>query len=128
MHYLRGVVKTWKAATLWKITSYVIAGKPGKRHDSQHAERKLLMHTIVLFLDYEGDHNFVVWLLEGSRILITPHVVLHEHLGDIDDAPDPLDVVRSPPQQLQRRLRHRPKPTGGWPEDTSHNIVHSPGG
>jgi len=62
-----------------------------------------------IFLGYIGEHNYLVWLIDGSRYLKTPHVVFHETLGHPDEAPDPRDVVRSLPQHVQRRLRHRTK-------------------
>jgi hypothetical protein len=77
-----------------------------------------------LFLGYNGTHNYVVWLIEGSRYLRTPHVVFHKNTGDLSEAPNPRDIVRSLPPHVQRRLRHRPKPTKEWIKDADHNIVN----
>lgn len=61
-----------------------------------------------MFLGYEGDSNFVVWLLEGGRFLTTPHIRVQEDTTEPGEPPDPRDVVRSLPQHVQKRLRHRP--------------------
>lgn len=60
-----------------------------------------------MLLGYEGESNYLVWLLDGGRELVTPHATFHENLGDIDQAPDPREVVRSLPPEVQRRLRRR---------------------
>jgi hypothetical protein len=93
------------------------------RNEKTRGEKLYPNGAKALFLGYQGNSNYVVWLIEGSRILITPHVTFHEYLGDAEGAPDPADVVRSLPQQTQRRLRHRPKPTKGWVKDSDHNVV-----
>jgi hypothetical protein len=76
-----------------------------------------------LVLGYDGTYNYMVWLIEGSRYLRTPHVMFHKNTGDLSEAPDPRDIVRSLPPHVQRRLRHRPKPTKGWIKDADHNII-----
>ena len=48
-----------------------------------------------IFLGYKGDYNFIVWLVDGGRLVRTPHVVFHETMGDHMEAPDPRDIVRS---------------------------------
>ncbi|CAJ2506522.1 Uu.00g006520.m01.CDS01 [Anthostomella pinea] len=58
-----------------------------------------------VLMGYKGQHNYVVWLIDGGRFLDTPHVVFHENTGMIGSE-DPTDIVRSLPPAVQRRLRH----------------------
>lgn len=60
-----------------------------------------------IFLGYEGESNYIVWLTEGGRFLTTPHVTVYEDLTEPGAPPDPRDIVRSLPKQVQKRLRHR---------------------
>jgi hypothetical protein len=76
-----------------------------------------------LFLGYDGTHNYMVWLIEGSRYLRIPHVVFHENIGDLLEALDPRNIVKFLPPYMQRRLRHRPKPTKGWIKNADYNII-----
>ena len=68
-----------------------------------------------ILLGYAGNHNYVLWALDGSRWLRTPNVVFYESVGALPAADtrgrppeiDPRDIVRSLPPAVQRRLRHR---------------------
>ncbi|RYP46575.1 hypothetical protein DL769_011380 [Monosporascus sp. CRB-8-3] len=79
-----------------------------------------------LFLGYQGTHNYKVWLLEGGRFLVTPHIRVYEETGttgEKDEPPDPRDVVRSLPPHIQRRLRHRPRKKGVGVHNHDDNVV-----
>jgi hypothetical protein len=77
-----------------------------------------------IFLCYKGNHDYVIWLLEGSRTLRIPYVVFHENTGNLSEIPDSRDIVRSLPQHVQRKLRHRAKFTKGWIKNVNNNIVN----
>jgi hypothetical protein len=65
------------------------------RNERIQGEKLYLRGAKAIFLCYEGNHDYVVWLLEGSRILRTSHVVFHENTGNLSEIPDPRDIVRS---------------------------------
>lgn len=73
---------------------------------------------------YVGSHIFRVWLIEGGRYLETPNVTFQEHTGDMDESPDPRDIVRSLPEHVQKQLRHRTgrKAKTGI-KNKDHNVV-----
>ncbi|RYP10891.1 hypothetical protein DL764_000327 [Monosporascus ibericus] len=75
-----------------------------------------------MLLGYEGTHNYKVWLLEGGRVLTTPHVTVYEDLKEPGQPPDPRDIIRSLPQPMQKRLRHRQKQGVGI-KNKDHNVV-----
>jgi hypothetical protein len=50
-------------------------------------------------------------------------MITHKSAGDVTEVPDPRDIVRSLLPHVQRRLRHRPKPTKGWIKDRDYNVV-----
>ncbi|RYP24621.1 hypothetical protein DL765_000447 [Monosporascus sp. GIB2] len=60
-----------------------------------------------VLLGYQGTHNYKVWLLKGGKLLTTPHVTVYEDLEEPGQPPSPKDIIRSLPQPVQKRLRHR---------------------
>ncbi|RYP16758.1 hypothetical protein DL765_004935 [Monosporascus sp. GIB2] len=78
-----------------------------------------------VLLGYQGTHNYKVWLLEGGKLLTTPHVTIYKDLEEPGQPPSPKDIIRSLPQPVQKRLRHRQdqetkqiKPRRGRPKKT----------
>ncbi|RYP70033.1 hypothetical protein DL771_005724 [Monosporascus sp. 5C6A] len=76
-----------------------------------------------MLLGYQGTHNYKVWLLEGGRMLTTPHVTVYEDLEEPGQPPDPRDIIRSLPQPVQKRLRHRQKQKGVGVKNKDGNVV-----
>jgi hypothetical protein len=52
-------------------------------------------------------------------------MITHKSVGDVTKVPNPRDIVRSLPPYVQRKLRHRPKPTKGWIKDRDYNVVNN---
>ncbi|RYP44694.1 hypothetical protein DL769_011501 [Monosporascus sp. CRB-8-3] len=75
-----------------------------------------------MLLGYQGTHNYKVWLLEGGRLLITQHVTVYEDLEEPGKPPSPKDIIRSLPQPVQKRLRHRQK-QGVGVKNKDDNVV-----
>ena len=64
--------------------------------------------TKSVFLGYKGTKNKLVWLLDGGRFLVSPHVTAYESVGpELGWAADPREIVRSLPQHVRDRLRKR---------------------
>ncbi|KAI1001277.1 hypothetical protein K3495_g6923 [Podosphaera aphanis] len=64
--------------------------------------------TRSVFFGYRGRKNKLVWLLDGGRFLVSPHVTAYEsvHPG-AGWAADPREIVRSLPKHVQDRLKSR---------------------
>lgn len=78
--------------------------------------------TRAIFLGYRGTKNKVVWLLDGGRFLITPHVVVHETVQHGHGWPsDPREIVRSLPKHVQDRLKSRPT---DYARNEDYNVEH----
>ncbi|KAI1004714.1 hypothetical protein K3495_g3507 [Podosphaera aphanis] len=62
--------------------------------------------TRSLIFGYRGRKNKLVWLLDGGRFLISPHVTAYESAyPGVSWAADPREIVRSLPKCVQDRLR-----------------------
>ena len=52
--------------------------------------------------------NKLVWLLDGGRFLISPHVIAYENISsELGWGVDPREIIRSLPRHVQDRLRSR---------------------
>ncbi|RYP08206.1 hypothetical protein DL765_008871 [Monosporascus sp. GIB2] len=47
-----------------------------------------------ILLGYQGTHNYKLWLVEGGRLLTTPHVTVYEDLGEPGQPPSPKNIIR----------------------------------
>ena len=77
-----------------------------------------------IFLGYRGTKNKLVWLLDGGRFLVTPHVVAYETVQNGHGWPaDPREIVRSLPKHVRDRLRQRPK---DYARNEDYNVLPEP--
>ncbi|KAI0996237.1 hypothetical protein K3495_g11940 [Podosphaera aphanis] len=64
--------------------------------------------TRSVFYGYRGTKNKLVWLLEGGRFLISPHVIAYENTSqDLGWGADPREIITSLPRHVQDRLKAR---------------------
>ena len=64
--------------------------------------------TRSVFFGYRGTKNKLVWLLDGGRFLISPHVIAYENISsELGWGVDPREIIRSLPRHVQDRLRSR---------------------
>jgi hypothetical protein len=77
-----------------------------------------------LFLGYSDKHNYVIWIIKGSRFLETPHMITHESVENVTKILNPRIIVELLPPYVQRRLQYRPKFTKGWIKDRDYNVVN----